>query len=355
MAAYSSGGCFEECRPPPPSSSAAGESPWSLLDLTAPLRSQVLLSVVGDLICYSGANEVNAHLDTIRGVCRELRDQIDEECLTFSYDDTCGLSSSVGSDLDEIRLLNCWIRRHPRLKYFECLLRSAPKFRALLQGMELPPGTRCNFVFEFKVGAEEVRQLFRRFRVRRLSVLPKEVREAAAAAGVAVEDAARKAAAASRAGRGSPAGSGDRSGLQDAGLHMLCLRSCSDDIARSFLAACPRLQGLQIVDSRLLSDPGIASGRFTSLSLTGVVMLPGEQFSRLVAGCQILRSLYISKCLIAEMSHLPEKVRELTGFVGRRGQHHRRSRQGFRHRFRGLGELGPFRRFHRARIHASCG
>merc|ERR1719382_815614 len=94
----------------------------------APLiRSQVFLHMVGDLLRYSGANEVNIHLDTLRGVCRELRDQIDEECLTFNYDDTCGLG--VSNDHNEIQLLNTWIQRHPRLKYFECLLRSASKFQ----------------------------------------------------------------------------------------------------------------------------------------------------------------------------------------------------------------------------------
>lgn len=252
------------------------EGSSSLLDLTAPIRSQIFFTMVVDLLCYSGANEVNIHLDTIRCVCRELRDQIDEECLTFNYDDACGLSSAVGNDHDEIKLLNCWIKRHPRLKYFECVLRSAPKFRALLEGLKLPEGTRCSFLFEFKVSAEDVRHLLKRFRVRRLSVIPDEGRDT---------------------GR-----SGEWANMPDTGLHMLCLRSCSDDIVRSFLAASPRLQGLQIIDSRLFSDPGLLSSCLTSLSLTGIVTMPDEQFGKLFAGCQNLRSLYISKCHISNIT-----------------------------------------------------
>jgi len=253
---------------------------WSLLELTAPIRSQILFSMVGDLLCYSGANEVNVHLDSVRGVCRELRDQIDEECLTFSYDDTCGLADSLGGGVyDEVRLLNVWLQRHPRLRYFECMLRSVSKFRALLTRLELPAGTRCSFVFEFKVGAEELKQLFQRFRVRRLSVIPDETREDA---------------------RGKPGGNWNVF-PEDARLHMLCLRSCSDEIVRAFLAASPRLQGLQLVDSRLLGDPGIRSVNLANLSLTGVVSMPDEQFSKLIATCKGLRSLYISKCHISHV------------------------------------------------------
>jgi len=260
----------------PGAGSPGEEGRWSLLDLTAPIRSQIFFNMVVDLLCYSGANEVNVHLDTIRCVCRELRDQIDEECLTFNYDDTCGLGS-VGAEHEEMKLLNCWIRRHPRLKYFESLLRCVPKFRALLEDLELPEGTRCSFVLEFKVSSEEVRQLLRRFRVRRLSIIPEEGREE------------------------SSRSSGWLS-LPENGLHMLCLRSCSDEIVRSFLASTPRLQGLQIIDSRLLSDPGVSSSCLTSLSLTGVCTMPDEQFDRLIASCQNLRSLYISKCHISNIT-----------------------------------------------------
>lgn len=256
----------------------AGEACWSLLDLTAPIRSQILLNMVGDLLRYSGANEVNVHLDIIRAVCRELRDQIDEECLTFNYDDTCGLASGIGDDRNEIQMLNCWIQRHPRLRYFECLLRSVSKFRVLLEDLVLPPATRCSFVFEFKVSADEVRRVFQRFHVRRLGVIPEETRE-------------------NVPGRSAEAWAA----LPDTNLHTLCLRSCTDEIVRAFLSASPSLQGLQIVDSRLLSDPCINSGRLTSLSLTGVVTMPDEQFSRLVASCQSLKSLYISKCHISNV------------------------------------------------------
>jgi len=247
---------------------------WSLLDLAAPIRSHVFLHLVGDLLRYSGAREVNVHLDTLRGVCKELRDQIEDECLTFNYDDTCG--SGASNDRGEIQHLNSWIRRHPRLRYFECLLRSASKFQALLEDLALPAGTRCSFVFEFKVSTEDVRRLLGRFRVRRLSVIPEE----------------------DAAGR-QPS---DWSSLPETSLHMLCLRGCTDQMAQAFLAASPRLQSLQIVDSRLLGDPGIQPGGLTSLSLTGVVTMPDEQFSRIIGACQNLRSLYIAKCHVSNIT-----------------------------------------------------
>jgi len=272
----------------PPDGSMPG-SPWwnmaesgsvgcSMLDLTAPIRSHIFLNLVGDLLGYSGANEVNADLDTIRGVCRELRDQIDEECLTFNYDDMCGLSGRPGSsDADDVRLLNKWIQRHPRLKYFECLLRSASKLRALLKELQLPNGTMCSFVFEFKVNAEDLRRLLAQFRVSRLNLIPDEPRDESGKNGIWTN-------------------------LPETRLRTLCLRSCSDEIVRSLLVASPRLQGLQIVDSRLVSGVSKSfSSCLSSLSLTGVVTLPDEQFSRIVAGCQNLRSLYISKCHVSHI------------------------------------------------------
>lgn len=233
--------------------------------------------MVGDLLCYSGANEVNLDLDVLRCVCRELRDQIDEECLTFNYDDTCGLAAGVGGDHDEIQLLNTWIKRHPRLKYFECLMRSVPKFRALLEELYIPAKARCSFVLEFKVGAEEIRKLTSRFCVRRLSVIPEESREASGRAG-------------------------DWLSVSRGQLNMLCLRSCTDEIAAAFLAQSTKLQGLQIVDSKLHAELPIQSSNLTSLSLTGILTLPDELFSKLVASCQNLRSLYISKCHISNIT-----------------------------------------------------
>jgi len=282
--------------PPGVGASAGGpgeEGRWSLLDLTAPIRSQIFFNMVVDLLCYSGANEVNLHLDTIRCVCRELRDQIDEECLTFNYDDTCGLGS-VGGEHEEMKLLNCWIQRHPRLKYFECLLRSVPKFRALLEVLELPEWTRCSFVLEFKVSAQEVQHLLQRFKVRRLSIIPEEAALRPAAAGRHTD--------AAQDPEDPAAQSNGWLSLPDNRLRMLRLRSCSDEIVRSFLASSPRLQGLQIIDSRLLSDPGVISSCLTSLSLTGVCSMPDEQFGKLIASCQLLRSLYISKCHISNIT-----------------------------------------------------
>jgi len=260
------------------SNDADGEALWSLLDLTAPVRSQILFNLVSDLLWYSGANEVNAHLDSIRAVCRELRDQIDEECLTFNYDDTCGLASGSGGDHDEVQLLNAWIRRHPRLKYFECLLHSIPKFRALLEGLELPPGTQCSFVLEFKVKADDIRWLLRRFRVRRLNIIAEESRD----------DRQRR--------------ETDWQGLQTSRLRTLCVRRCTNEIARALLSATPRLYSLQIFDSRLQSDPGIRSSCLRSLSLIDVSTLPEPQFNQIIAGCQALRSLYISKCHISNIT-----------------------------------------------------
>lgn len=264
-----------------PVAGSGADGVWSLLDLTGPLRAQVFYSMVGDLLNYGGANEVNMHLNTLRTVCREIRDQINEECLTFNYDDTCGLVLGGGGDRSEVQVLNGAIARHPRLKYFECLLHTMAKFRALLIDLTLPPGTRCSFVLEFKVGVEEIRRLLSRFRVRRLNIIPEDLDLRGGVPGEAQRTS-----------------TSDWSGLPDAGLRMLCLRSCTDGIIRSFLAAMPSLQGLQIVDSRLLSDPGIRSRCLSSLSLTGVVSMPDEQFSAVIAGCQQLRFLYISKCHI---------------------------------------------------------
>merc|ERR1712110_244417 len=115
----------------------------------------------------------NIELERIQRVCRELRDHIDEECHTFSYDDMCGLGGTT-TDQHEMHLLSRAVERHPRLKYFECLIRRSQKLRALLAELQLPRGTKCSFVFEFKVGAAEVHQLLNRFRVWRLSIIPEE-------------------------------------------------------------------------------------------------------------------------------------------------------------------------------------
>ncbi|CAE7589417.1 unnamed protein product, partial [Symbiodinium sp. CCMP2456] len=252
--------------------------PWSFLDLTAPIRSQIFFNLVGDLLCYSGANEVNLQLSIVRSACRELRDQVDEECLTFNYDDTCGLGSGPSRDRDEILALNTWIKRHPRLKYFECLVRSASKFRILLEELQLPPRTRCSFVFEFKVTGHEVEQLLQRFCVRRLSLMPQEDKDGAGQA--------------QRSWKAFP----------ESGLQVLCLRSCSDEIIQSFFAVSPRLRSLQLVDSRLQSMTSAISQRLSSLSLTGITSLPDEQLSKLIASCQNLRSLYIAKCHVSHIS-----------------------------------------------------
>ncbi|CAJ1406120.1 unnamed protein product [Effrenium voratum] len=260
----------------PQPGAVSSTAPWSFLDLTAPIRSQVCFNLVGDLLCYSGANEVNLQLSIVRSTCRELRDQIDEECLTFNYDDTCGWGSGPSRDLDEIQLLNNRIKRHPRLKYFECLIRSAAKFRMLLEELQLPPQTRCSFVFEFKVSAQYAEQLLKRFCVRRLSLMPEEDAQGTA----------------SRIWKALP----------DASLQVLCLRSCSDEIVKSFFSVSPKLRSLQVVDSRLQGIPNNICERLNSLSLTGITNLPDEQLSKLIAACRNLRSLYIAKCHISHVS-----------------------------------------------------
>lgn len=280
--------------PPPPATEAklmlqpnmqapGGDSPWSLLDLTTPVRSQIFLNMVGDLLCYSGVNEVNTKVDAIRCVCRELCDQINEECLTFNYDDTCCHSMGrVMSDEVEIEHLNRSIRRHPRVKFFECLLHSKSKFKPLLEGLELPPGTCCSFVFEFKVYPEQIRRLLCQFRVRRLNIITHELEDNADPARGLLPDLC------------------DWNALPEArSLRTLCLRSCTQEIVTSFLAACPHLQGLQLNDSRLLTDPGIRPDFLTSLSLTWVVTMPDAEFKAIVERCQNLLSLYICKCHIA--------------------------------------------------------
>lgn len=250
------------------------------MDLTVPIRSQVLLSLVGDLLCYSGANEVNVQLYMIRSVCREMRDQIDEECLTFCYDDACGLASISNDEAHEIHLLNRCVRRHPRLKYFECLLRSLTKFEVILRELELPEGTRCSFSFEFKMSADALRQVLERFHVRRLSLIPEHT---------ATED--------------IPGRANDWSPPAHTRLRTLCLRNCTNEIARALISASPRLQVLQIIDSRLnsLSDTGLLGHSLLSLSLTGVVTMPDEQFSQLISACQNLRSLTIYKCHVSNI------------------------------------------------------
>jgi len=55
------------------------------------------------------------------------------------------------------------------------------------------------------------------------------------------------------------------------------------------------------MDSRLLGEVGVNFGNLSSLSLTGITM-PDEQFTRLIAGCQNLRSLYIAKCHVSNIT-----------------------------------------------------
>lgn len=270
--------------PPPepllqPGAVGSTSSPWSFLDLTSPIRSQILFNLVGDLLCYSGANEVNIQLSIVRSTCRELRDQIDEECLTFNYDDNCGLGGNA-RDRDEIILLNDWIKRHPRLKYFECMIRNAAKFRVMLEELQLPANTRCSFVFEFKVSSHEVEQLLRRFCVRKLSVMPEEEKEVS----------------------GGYPNQRPLTWKVTPSLQVLCLRSCSEEIVKSFFSVSPKLRRLQVVDSKIQSIPSNISQNLTSLSLTGITNLPDEQLSKLLMACQNLRSLYIAKCHISHIS-----------------------------------------------------
>eukprot|EP00434_Breviolum_minutum_P045088 symbB.v1.2.040352.t1/scaffold7165.1/size12945/2 len=244
-------------------------SPWS----------QILFNLVGDLLRYSGANEVNMQLSIVRSACREVREQIDEECLTFNYDDNCGLGTGPSRDRDEIVLLNNWIKRHPRLKFFECMIRNAAKFRVMLEELKLPMNTRCSFVFEFKVNSTEMDQLLRRFCVRKLSVMPEEEKDTQG---------------------GYPT---QRPVWQvTPSLQVLCLRSCSEDIVKSFFSVSPRLRRLQLVDSKIQSIPSNIAENLTSLSLTGITNLPDEQVSKLLMSCQNLRSLYIAKCHISHIS-----------------------------------------------------
>eukprot|EP00927_Polykrikos_kofoidii_P023079 TRINITY_DN21371_c0_g1_i1.p1 TRINITY_DN21371_c0_g1~~TRINITY_DN21371_c0_g1_i1.p1 ORF type:complete len:342 (+),score=24.56 TRINITY_DN21371_c0_g1_i1:109-1026(+) len=243
----------------------------SLLELAPPIRSQILVNLVGDILCYSGANEANISLITIRMLCRELRDQIDDECLTFNYDDMCGMSNGVpGGEREEIQSLNRCIARHSRLRYFECLMRSPAKFRTLVEELKLPKALKCNFVLEFKISFEDVRRLLGKFRVCRLSIIPEEKE-----------------------------GTGEWNSIEAANLRTLCLRGCSDELVRSVVSVCPRLHGLQIVDSRLMSDPQLSSHSLTSLSLTGIANMADEHFSNIIGKCRNLRSLYISKCNIS--------------------------------------------------------
>jgi len=218
-------------------------------------------------------------LSIVRSACREVREQIDEECLTFNYDDNCGLGTGPSRDRDEIVLLNNWIKRHPRLKFFECMIRNAAKFRVMLEELKLPMNTRCSFVFEFKVNSTEMDQLLRRFCVRKLSVMPEEEKDTQG---------------------GYPT---QRPVWQvTPSLQVLCLRSCSEDMVKSFFSVSPRLRRLQLVDSKIQSIPSNIAENLTSLSLTGITNLPDEQVSKLLMSCQNLRSLYIAKCHISHIS-----------------------------------------------------
>lgn len=256
-------------------SSGNGRRECSLMDLTPPIRSNIFMHLVGDLLCYSGVDEANEQLDQIQRVCREFYDQINEECHTFSYNDHCGFGAN--SDRGEVRLLKRCLQRHPRLKYFECVLRSASRLQAIVEELQLPADTKCSFVFEFKVAAADLFSLLRRFRIWRLSIPPEE----------------------------TVSGTPNWSGVLTApttGIKTLCLRSCSDGLARTLIGSMPRLRGLQIIDSKLTSSPNISSAFITSLSLAGVVTMPDAQFSFVISCCPNLRSLYISKCNITNIS-----------------------------------------------------
>lgn len=248
----------------------------SLLDLAAPLRSQIFLDVVGDLLCYSGIDEVNLEVDSIRGVCRELRDQIDEECLTFNYSDSSCPTGDVRLDQREVDRINRAIRRHRRVKFFECLLHSESRFRELLERLELSPAAYCSFTFEFEVTAKQMHCLLRRFRVRRLNIITQDTDDS------------------------RPGDSSGWSWLPETqGLRTLCLRSSSEATVQSFLAQCPRLQGLQLNDCRLHSDQGIRPERLTSLSLAWVSTMCDDCFSSIIGRCLRLTSLHICRCSIS--------------------------------------------------------
>mmetsp|Transcript_47262 Transcript_47262/g.106157 ORF Transcript_47262/g.106157 Transcript_47262/m.106157 type:complete len:466 (-) Transcript_47262:66-1463(-) len=253
------------------------ESDCSFIRLACqPACSQIFQHIVGKLLSYGGAHEVSTELHAIQCTCKELNKQIDEECLTFNYDDTAGFGNSCKDHHEEIQLLNRRIQRHPRLSLFECVLHTPAKFQALLQDLELPKDAKASFVMEFKVGLADLRNLLSRFKVRRLNIIPNE--------------------------SSAEEGADWSSGLPDTGLRMLCLRSCTDEVVRELLNASPRLQSLQIVDTRLHMDPGIRSQSLTSLSLTGVAIMSDGDFNSLIAACARLRSLYISKCHLANIN-----------------------------------------------------
>jgi len=267
------------------------ESDCSFIRLACqPVRSQIFQHIAGDLLSYGGAHEVSTQLHAIQCTCKELNKQIDEECLIFNYDDTSGFGSSCRDHNDEIRLLNLRIQRHPRLSFFECVLHTPAKFQALLQELVLPRDAKASFVMEFKVGLSDVRSLLSRFKVRRLNIIPNE--------GTAEDGSDKKQSQEEASAKATKW----PSSLPETGLRMLCLRSCTDEIVRELLNASPRLQSLQIVDTRLHMDPGIRSPCLTSLSLTGVAIMSDSDFNSLIAACARLRSLYISKCHLANIN-----------------------------------------------------
>mmetsp|Transcript_70909 Transcript_70909/g.169819 ORF Transcript_70909/g.169819 Transcript_70909/m.169819 type:complete len:487 (+) Transcript_70909:83-1543(+) len=267
----------------------------SLIGLSGPVRSQIFHHVVGELLSYGGAHEVSTQLHTIQCTCTELCQQLDQECLTFNYDDTCGFGGGSRDPRAEIRLLNRRIRRHPRLKFFECVLHSSSTFHAILEALELPKDARCSFVMEFKVALMEVRNLLCRFKVRRLNIIPNE----GAPASTAEDSGDNKSQPPQQEVVKSTDGVGS---LPETGLRMLCLRSCTDEIVRELLNSSPRLQCLQIVDTKLHMDPGVRSPWLMSLSLTGVAIMSDTDFNSLIAACARLRSLYISKCHLANIN-----------------------------------------------------
>eukprot|EP00401_Gymnodinium_catenatum_P077057 CAMPEP_0117513858 /NCGR_PEP_ID=MMETSP0784-20121206/29771_1 /TAXON_ID=39447 /ORGANISM="" /LENGTH=332 /DNA_ID=CAMNT_0005309637 /DNA_START=458 /DNA_END=1456 /DNA_ORIENTATION=+ len=126
------------------------------------------------------------------------------------------------------------------------------------------------------MNCDDLHRLLSRFSVSRLSFIPEQPREDTSDLGA------------------------NWTALPQTNVRTLCLRGCSDAMARSMLAASPRLQGLQIADSRLVNEFSVTSN-LSSLSLMGLLSLQDEQFSRIIAGCQNLRSLYISKCHISHI------------------------------------------------------
>merc|ERR1712232_95130 len=74
------------------------------------------------------------------------------------------------------------------------------------------------------------------------------------------------------------------------------------EVARHIVSASPCLHGLQLVDGRSLGEGFVLPHNLLSLSLAGLVNMADEQFTRIIAGCPSLRSLYVSKCHVSLIS-----------------------------------------------------